>query len=108
MSGGRSGTDAEEHPDRGKHPHDRANVDQLQEGAVRARGDDVRGRRAVTAVVTAYPEAGVELPPTRVLSWERVTILEGRFVGPHPYGCPPDTTQAHFHCADGLTDRVRL
>jgi len=75
---------------------------------VRARGDEVRGRRAVTAVVTAYPEAGVELHPTRVLSGDRVTILEGRFVGPHPYGCPPETCQVHFHRGDGLTDRVRL
>jgi hypothetical protein len=58
--------------------------------------------------VTAYPEAGVELRPTRVLSSGRVTVLEGRFVGPHPYGCPPDTAQVHFHRADGLTDRVRL
>jgi RNA polymerase sigma factor (sigma-70 family) len=72
------------------------------------RGDQVHGRRAVSAVVTAYPEAGVELQPTRLLSSERVTILEGRFVGPHPYGCPPDTAQVHFHRADGLTDRVRL
>jgi RNA polymerase sigma-70 factor (ECF subfamily) len=75
---------------------------------VRAGGDEVRGRRAVSAVVRAYPEAGVELRPTRVVSGELVTILEGRFVGPHPYGCPPDTAQVHFHRADGLTDRVRL
>ena len=72
------------------------------------RGDQVHGRRAVSALVTAYPEAGVELRPTRVLSSGRVTVLEGRFVGPHPYGCPPDTAQVHFHRADGLTDRVRL
>jgi len=72
------------------------------------RGDQVHGRRAVSALVRAYPEADVELRPTRVLSSERVTILEGRFVGPHPYGCPPDTAQVHFHRADGLTDRVRL
>jgi RNA polymerase sigma factor (sigma-70 family) len=75
---------------------------------VRAQGDEVHGRRAVAAVVRAYPEAGVELRPTRVLSGEQVTILEGRFVGSHPYGCPPDTAQVHFHRADGLTDRVRL
>jgi hypothetical protein len=50
----------------------------------------------------------VELRPTRVLSGEQVTIIEGRFVGSHPYGCPPDTAQVHFHRADGLTDRVRL
>jgi RNA polymerase sigma factor (sigma-70 family) len=75
---------------------------------VRARGDEVRGRRAVTAVVAAYPEAGVELRPTRVLAGERVTILEGRFVGRHPYGCPPETSQVHFHRADGLTERVHL
>jgi RNA polymerase sigma-70 factor (ECF subfamily) len=75
---------------------------------VRGRCDEVRGRRAVTAVVTAYPEAGVELRPTRVLSGERVTILEGRFLGPHPYGCPSETSQVHFHRADGLTDRVHL
>jgi RNA polymerase sigma factor (sigma-70 family) len=75
---------------------------------VRARGDEVRGRRAVTAVVAAYPEAGVELRPTRVLAGERVTILEGRFVGHHPYGCPPETSQVHFHRADGLTERVHL
>ena len=75
---------------------------------VRARGDEVRGRRAVTKLVTAYPEAGVELRPTRLLSGERVTILEGRFVGPHPYRCPPDTAQVHYHRADGLTDRVHL
>jgi Sigma-70, region 4 len=55
------------------------------------RGDQVHGRQAVSALVTAYPEAGVELRPTRVLSSGRVTVLEGRFVGPHPYGCPPDT-----------------
>jgi RNA polymerase sigma factor (sigma-70 family) len=76
--------------------------------AVRARGDEVRGRRALAAIVTAYPEAGVVLHPTRVLSGERVTILEGRFVGGHPYGCPPETAQVHFHRADGLTDRVHL
>jgi RNA polymerase sigma factor (sigma-70 family) len=75
---------------------------------VRARGDEVRGRRAVTALVGAYPEAGVELHPTRVLSGEQVTILEGRFEGRHPYGCPPETAQVHFHRADGLTERVRL
>lgn len=75
---------------------------------VRARGDQVRGRRAVSALVRAYPEAGVELRPTRVVSGERVTILEGRFVGPHPYGCPPETSQVHFHRADGLTNCVRL
>lgn len=75
---------------------------------VRCRGEKVRGRRAVAAVVSAYPEAGVELRPTRVLSGERVTILEGRFVGPHPYGCPPETAQVHFHRADGLTERVHL
>jgi RNA polymerase sigma factor (sigma-70 family) len=75
---------------------------------VRAPGDEVRGRRAVASVVRAYPEAGVELRPTRVLSSEQVTILEGRFVGSHPYGCPPDTAQVHFHRPDGLTDRVRL
>jgi RNA polymerase sigma factor (sigma-70 family) len=75
---------------------------------VRARGDEVRGRRAVAAVVRAYPESGVELHPTRVLSGEQVTILEGRFMGPHPYGCPPDTAQVHFHRPDGLTERVRL
>jgi len=75
---------------------------------VRARGDEVHGRRAVASVVRAYPEAGVELRPTRVLSGEQVTILEGRFVGSHPYGCPPDTAQVHFHRADGLTDRMRL
>ncbi len=75
---------------------------------IRAGSGEVRGRRAVTAVVTAYPEAGVELRPTRVLSGERVTILEGRFVGPHPYGCRPETSQVHFHRADGLTDRVHL
>jgi RNA polymerase sigma factor (sigma-70 family) len=77
---------------------------------VRSRGDEVRGRRAVTAVVSAYPEAGVELRPTRVLSGERVTVLEGRFepAADHPYHCPPDTAQVHFHRADGLTDRVRL
>jgi RNA polymerase sigma factor (sigma-70 family) len=72
------------------------------------RGDRVHGRQAVSALVTAYPEAGVELRPTRVLSSGRVTVLEGRFVGPHPYGCPPDTAQVHFHRADGLTDRVWL
>jgi RNA polymerase sigma-70 factor (ECF subfamily) len=75
---------------------------------VRACGDEVRGRPAVRAVVRAYPEAGVELRPTRVLSGDRVTILEGRFVGPHPYGCPPETSQVHFHRADGLTERVHL
>jgi RNA polymerase sigma-70 factor (ECF subfamily) len=75
---------------------------------VRAPGDEVHGRRAVASVVRAYPEAGVELRPTRVLSGEQVTILEGRFVGSHPYGCPPDTAQVHFHRPDGLTDRVRL
>jgi RNA polymerase sigma factor (sigma-70 family) len=74
----------------------------------RARGDEVHGRREVASVVRAYPEAGVELRPTRLLSGERVTILEGRFVGPHPYGCPPDTAQVHFHRPDGLTERVRL
>jgi RNA polymerase sigma-70 factor (ECF subfamily) len=74
----------------------------------RGRGDEVRGRRSVIDLVRAYPEAGVELHPTRVLSGEWVTILEGRFVGPHPYGCPPETAQVHFHRADGLTDRVRL
>src|SRR6266508_6593422 len=75
---------------------------------VRARGDEVHGRRAVASVVRAYPEAGVEPRPTRVLSGEQVTILEGRFVGSHPYGCPPDTAQVHFHRPDGMTDRVRL
>lgn len=75
---------------------------------VRSRGDEVRGRPAVSAVVRAYPEAGVELRPTRVLSGERVTILEGQFVGAHPYGCPPETSQVHFHRPDGLTDCVRL
>ena len=44
------------------------------------RGDQVHGRRAVSALVTAYPQAGVELRPTRVLSSGRVTVLEGRFV----------------------------
>jgi RNA polymerase sigma factor (sigma-70 family) len=75
---------------------------------VRGQDDEVHGRRAVASVVRAYPEAGVELRPTRVLSGEQVTIMEGRFVGSHPYGCPPDTAQVHFHRADGLTDRVRL
>jgi hypothetical protein len=74
----------------------------------RSRGDEVHGRRAVASVVQAYPEAGVELRPTRVLSGEQVTIPEGHFVGSHPYGCPPDTAQVHFHRADGLSDRVRL
>jgi hypothetical protein len=59
-------------------------------------------------VVRAYPEAGVELRPTRVLSGEQVTILEGRFMGSHPYRYPRDTAQVDFHRADGLTDRVRL
>jgi RNA polymerase sigma factor (sigma-70 family) len=75
---------------------------------VRAHGDEVHGWRAVASVVRAYPEAGVELRPTRVLSGEQVTIIEGRFVGSHPYGCPPDTAQVHFHRPDGFTDRVRL
>jgi RNA polymerase sigma factor (sigma-70 family) len=75
---------------------------------VRGRAGEVRGRPEVSATVRAYPEAGVELRPTRVLSGDRVTILEGRFVGHHPYGCPPDTSQVHFHRADGLTDRVYL
>jgi RNA polymerase sigma-70 factor (ECF subfamily) len=75
---------------------------------VRGRAGEVRGRRDVTTIVRAYPEAGVELRPTRVLSGERITILEGRFLGSHPYGCPPDTSQVHFHREDGLTDRVYL
>jgi RNA polymerase sigma factor (sigma-70 family) len=77
---------------------------------VRARGDEVRGRRSVIPVVTAYPEAGVELHPTRVLASERVTVLEGRFepAAAHPYQCPPETSQVHFHRPDGLTDRVYL
>ncbi len=76
----------------------------------RAGGEEVRGRRSVIDVVTAYPEAGVELHPTRVLSSERVTVLEGRFEPAelHPYHCPAETAQVHVHRADGLTERAYL
>jgi len=76
----------------------------------RGRAGAVCGRSAVVAQVRAYPEAGVQLRPTRVLSSERVTVLEGRFEPAelHPYHCPAETAQVHVHRADGLTERAYL